>query len=99
MLFCTLLIFLPLFFCFLSFFPHICMISSEFGIPSFLKAFVKMLLACVESVSDRVIARKLKREQRKRGKREREKIACEQTLHLRDIMKSKRFAANLSILK
>ena len=74
-----------------------CMISSEFGIPNFLKVFVKMLRACVESVSDRVIARKLKREQRKQG--EREKIACEQTLHLGDIMKSTRFAANLTILK
>ena len=76
-----------------------CMISSEFGIPNFLKVFVKMLRTCVESVSDRVIARKLKREQRKQGKWEREKIACEQTLHLGDIMKSTRFAANLTILK
>ena len=62
-----------------------CMISSEFGISSFLKVFVKMLLACVESVSDRVIARKLKREQRQQGKWEKEKIACEQNLHLGDI--------------
>lgn len=36
-----------------------------------------MLLAWVESVSDLVIARKLKPEQRKQGKWEREKIARE----------------------
>ena len=58
-----------------------------------------MLLACVESVSDRVITRKLKREQTKQGRWKKEKIACEQILHLGDIVKSTRFAANLTILK
>lgn len=45
------------------------------------------VLARVAGVTDRVIARKLEREQKKKGKWERENIAYEQALRLGDIIK------------